>query len=71
MEHTKKDIWRPVLSDRNIYDNWLKLGAKDMRARAKERVAMILKEHDVPPLEKEQKRDIEKILKEAKNGREK
>ncbi|MFH1578709.1 MAG: trimethylamine methyltransferase family protein [Thermoplasmatota archaeon] len=71
LEHTKKDIWRPVLSDRNIYDNWLKLGAKDMRARAKERVAVILKEHDVPPLEREQKRDIDKILQDAKNGREK
>jgi trimethylamine:corrinoid methyltransferase-like protein len=71
LEHSKKDIWRPVLSDRNIYDNWLKLGAKDMRARAKERVAGILKDHDVPPLEKEQKRDIDRILQDAKNDREK
>jgi len=71
LEHTKKDIWRPVLSDRNIYDNWLKLGAKDMHARAKERVAGILKDHDVPPLEKEQKRDIDRILQDAKNDREK
>jgi len=71
MEHTKKDIWRPVLSDRNIYDSWLKLGAKDMRAKAKERVAGILEEHDVPPLEKEQKRDIDRILQDAKNRREK
>lgn len=70
LEHTKKDIWRPALSDRNIYDNWVKLGAKDMRAKAKERAAGILEEHDVLPLEREQKKDIERILQDAEKGRE-
>ena len=69
LDHAKKDIWRPALSDRNIYDNWLKLGAKDMRARAKERAETILRDHDVPPLDKEQKKDIEKILHDAEKVR--
>jgi trimethylamine:corrinoid methyltransferase-like protein len=70
LDHAKKDIWRPALSDRNIYDNWLKLGAKDMRARAKERAETILRDHDVPPLDKEQKKEVEKILHDAEKLRE-
>ena len=71
LDHTKKDLWKPNLSDRNIYDNWLKLGSKDMRTRAKERAAVILEESDVPPLEKEQKKEIDEILHDAEKVREK
>ena len=65
LEHLRKDIWFPQLADRNIADNWMKLGAKDMRARAREKVLQILSEHEVQPLEKEQKKDIEQVLKVA------
>lgn len=65
LEHLKKDVWLPQLADRNVADNWVKLGAKDMRAKAKERVQQILSEHEVAPLEKEQRKDIEEVLKAA------
>ena len=65
LEHLRKDIWFPRLADRNIADNWTKLGAKDMRARAREKVLRILSEHRVKPIEKEQKKDIDEVLKAA------
>lgn len=65
LEHMRRDIWMPLLADRNIADNWYKLGAKDMRARAREKVGELLSEHEVPPLEKEQKNEIDQIVRSA------
>jgi len=65
LDHLRKDIWMPELADRNIANNWMKLGAKDMRARAKEKAERILTEHRVEPLEKEQKKEIDQVLKAA------
>ncbi|MGQ9587278.1 MAG: [trimethylamine--corrinoid protein] Co-methyltransferase [Thermoplasmata archaeon] len=65
LEHLRKDVWMPELADRNIAENWMKLGAKDMRAKAKEKVDRILSEHRVEPLEKEQKKEIDQVLKAA------
>jgi trimethylamine--corrinoid protein Co-methyltransferase len=65
MEHMRKSIWTPELCDRNIYDNWLRLGAKGMREKAGERAKEMLEGHGVKPLDKEQKQEIEGILGEA------
>jgi len=65
MEHMRKSVWMPELCDRNIHDNWVRLGAKDMREKARERAKEILDRHTVRPLEKEQRQDIEKILADA------
>lgn len=62
LEHMRKDIWMPELSDRNVFDNWVRLGSKDMRERAREKAMRILAEHEVEPLEKEQEAEIGKIL---------
>ena len=63
LNHLKNDVWSPSLADRNIAANWERLGAKDMRAGAKERVQGILSEHEVPPLEVEQRKEINDALK--------
>jgi len=65
MVHMRKSIWMPELCDRNIYGNWLRQGAKDMREKARERAREILGRHTVRSLEAEQKQEIEKILSEA------
>jgi len=65
MEHLRRDIWMPELADRNIYENWLKLGGKDMRTKAKEKVDRILGEHGVKPLDDEQKKETDKVLEEC------
>lgn len=65
LEHMKDDVWTPSLLDRNIADNWAKLGAKDMRANASEIVRQILSEHHVEPLEREQRKEIDEVMKAA------
>lgn len=65
MEHMRKSVWMPELCDRNICDNWLRLGAKGMREKAAERAKEILERHSVRPLDREQKKEIEGILGEA------
>ena len=65
LERLRKDVWIPQLIDRNVYDNWLKLGAKGMKDKAKEKTIHILEEHEVKPLEKEQEQEIRKILQEC------
>jgi len=62
LDHLKTDVWMPELIDRNVYDNWFRLGAKDMRAKAKEKVVLILRDHRTKPLDKEQIEDIKKIM---------
>ena len=62
LEHFKNEIWMPRLADRNIADRWLGLGAKDMRVKAKEKVLQILAEHFVRPLEAEQRKEIELVI---------
>jgi trimethylamine--corrinoid protein Co-methyltransferase len=42
--------WAPKLIDRRRYDSWKDGGAKDMFARANERVRELLREHKVPPV---------------------
>jgi trimethylamine:corrinoid methyltransferase-like protein len=56
----------PELSDRNVYDNWVRLGSKDMREMAREKASRILADHHVKPLEKEQEEEIVRILSRAK-----
>jgi trimethylamine--corrinoid protein Co-methyltransferase len=65
LDHLKKEIWFPELADRNISDNWLKQGGKDMREKAREKTMRILSEHEVKPLDRETKKDIDAILKSA------
>lgn len=66
LDHMRRDLWMPELSDRNVYDNWVRLGSKDMRERAREKVSRILADRHVKPLEKEQEAEIERILSRAK-----
>ncbi|OGS42409.1 MAG: hypothetical protein A3K67_06775, partial [Euryarchaeota archaeon RBG_16_62_10] len=63
--HFKSDVWMPSLADRNIAENWLKLGGKDMRAKAKEKVEQVLADHEVKPLDKDQVKEIGRVLKSA------
>jgi len=66
LNHLRTDVWIPELADRNIHDNWVKQGSKDMLAKAKEKVNEILSRHRPKPLDKEQKREIDGILKTAR-----
>ena len=56
----------PVMSDRLSYPDWIKQGKKDIVTRAKEKYLEILATHQPAPLSDEQNKEIDKILKEAK-----
>ena len=69
LEHLKKDVWMPDLADRNTEGNWVSMGSKDMRAKAREKVSHILSDHSVMPLESEQRRDLDRVMTAARKIR--
>jgi len=70
-EHTKKYLRKehfiPTILDRLDWDIWEGQGAKSLTERAREKAEKILKEHQPEPLDKDVKRELENILKEAEN----
>jgi len=69
-EHTrkwwKKEQFIPAVADRLTYPEWIKKGKKSTLDYAKERMEEILTTHQVPPLSREQDKQIDEILKEAR-----
>jgi trimethylamine--corrinoid protein Co-methyltransferase len=63
LDYFKTDVWMPRLIDRNVYDNWQRIGRPDMRSIAREMAKKILEEHSAKPLEDEQKKEIDLIVK--------
>ena len=68
-EHTRKymrkEFWFPDLTDRNRWKAWEKMGAKDIRERAREKAKKILKEHWPKPLPKDIEKDLDRAAREA------
>jgi trimethylamine--corrinoid protein Co-methyltransferase len=65
MDHFMKEQFIPELIDRSSYDEWKKNGEKSLVDRAKEKVKKILKEHSVPPLDKDIQKELDSIIKRA------
>lgn len=65
LKHLGIDVWLPVLADRNTEDNWKKEGSESMCSKARKMALDILSNHEVKPLDQEQKRDIDKVMKAA------
>jgi len=65
MDNFMKAQFIPELIDRSSYDEWKKNGEKSLVDKAKEKVKKILKEHSVPPLDKDIQRELDKIIKKA------
>ena len=49
-KHFKKELWRPTLLDRGLYEGWVQDGSKDLRTRVHEKTAAILANHRCQPL---------------------
>jgi len=63
----KKEQFVPKVADRLTYPEWMKIGKKSCIDYAKERMDEILATHKVdPPLTESQEKEIERILKEAR-----
>ena len=63
VKHARTEYWLPGLSNRETFKNWLRTGQNDVVGKARDRVQRILKEHRVPELAVQQKRQIERIVK--------
>jgi trimethylamine--corrinoid protein Co-methyltransferase len=68
LEHFKREIWIPKITDRTFPDIWVKAGARDLWVKAKEESEKILKEYEVPPLSKDIKAKMMEIAKRAGGG---
>jgi len=65
LEWLKKEHFMPVMSDRNYYSVWSKLGSRQMRDVAQEKARKILKGASVEPLSKQTENAVTKILDDA------
>jgi trimethylamine--corrinoid protein Co-methyltransferase len=65
MDHFMKEQFIPELIDRSGYAEWKKNGEKSLVDRAREKVKKILKEHSVPPLDKDIQKELDSIIKRA------
>jgi trimethylamine--corrinoid protein Co-methyltransferase len=62
MEHFREEQWDSQLGNRIRREAWEKQGAKDIQARAKDRLKQILETHRPKPLESDVQRKIQKIV---------
>ena len=67
-KNIRKELWFPSLLDRKNYDNWLKAGSTGMEKRCRDRKEELLAKHEPKPLDKDVKKDLEKIVKDAKQN---
>jgi len=65
MDHFLKEQFIPELTDRSGYEEWKRTGEKSLVEKAREKVRKILKEHSVPPLDKDIKKELYSIIKRA------
>lgn len=70
-KHTRR-TWRreqflPALADRLGYETWRAGGSQDASSRARARALEIIENHEVPPLTKEQDRELDRIVQAAES----
>jgi trimethylamine--corrinoid protein Co-methyltransferase len=61
-----RDRWYPEIFERYNYESWTRKGAKNLAARAAEKVEQILAEHKPEPLSARVKEKLRKIVERAK-----
>jgi trimethylamine--corrinoid protein Co-methyltransferase len=52
----------PMIIDRRMYGDWAASGSKDLAAVANEKVADVLKHHEVPPIDADILKDMQAIV---------
>lgn len=66
-DHTMKFLgsgehWEPMVTNREIYENWRMKGEKDVVQRAKQKADTILETHSVVPLSDNKREEIARII---------
>lgn len=65
LDHFLKEQFIPELIDRRSYEEWKKAEGKSLVERAREKVRKILKDHSVPPLDKDIQKELYSLIKRA------
>jgi trimethylamine---corrinoid protein Co-methyltransferase len=63
IEHLRRVMWQPYVTDRNRYDAWSAAGGKDYALRAREHCRQLLKSHEPQPIELTTEASIRDICK--------
>jgi trimethylamine--corrinoid protein Co-methyltransferase len=72
-EHTLKHLgkgehWEPMLSNREIYENWKKKGMQDIVRKAHQKATSIIENHSVCGLSDNKRKEISKIIRNFENS---
>lgn len=65
LDRLKKEHYMPVISDRNYYSVWARLGSRQMRDIAQERAKQMVKAERAKPLDKQTDKAVGRILDDA------
>ena len=65
LEFFRKEHWMPSLFDRQMMNNWVKSGSKDLLQRAREKTKQILSTHQPAPLANDVEKELDETLREA------
>jgi trimethylamine--corrinoid protein Co-methyltransferase len=68
LKHLRGETSTSTLFDRDMYENWVKNGSKDVNARAHEEALRILESHQATPLPEETARAIRRIVEDAEGA---
>jgi trimethylamine--corrinoid protein Co-methyltransferase len=68
LDRLKKEHYMPIMSDRNYFSVWSKMGSKQMKDVARERAKQLLKVAQVEPLDESTDKAVAQILNDAANN---
>jgi trimethylamine--corrinoid protein Co-methyltransferase len=67
MQHLKTELKLTKLAERNTWETWEKNERKSIADHAQAEAERILREHQVPPLEPQQEKELDRIMTAAEN----
>ena len=65
LEFFRREHWMPSLFDRQMMNNWVKSGSKDLLQRAREKTRQILSTHQPAPLSSDIEKELDEELRKA------
>jgi len=69
LKYYKTEHWHPSLLDRNIYQRWIKAGAKTLRERVNQKTRKLIKEESVDLLPEKTRRVLNQIRNQSEKKR--
>lgn len=67
VEHIRKEYWRPIIFNRDSYTVWKEKDSKSLLDKARELKEHIMKNHQIDYVNPDVEKEIDYIVKKAKN----